>query len=247
MSKKNFFIIAIIIETIIVCFFSSADIGNDTLNIIISNILITALLFFLGKNLNGNMDNCFKMIVVFLIIFATLKVIIIIYEAIYTKSLINDVENIYSNSFLENINSLDELYEAINISDKEKELLTNKEFNKAFNDWYEEYYTKTLEYNIIKFTPLSGRSFIEEARIANIIVAMDIRKEFFDRKEYFENSFQKYKNYYKIYELTDSTQISHHRNEYIWHLIVLFIISTFFEIFWLIILKKNLTFRKIKI
>ena len=109
MSKKNFFIIAIIIETMIVCFCSSADIGNDILNIIISNILITALLFFLGKTLNGNMDNCFKMIVVLLITFATLKVIIIIYEAIYTKGLINDVENMHSSSFLENINSFDEL------------------------------------------------------------------------------------------------------------------------------------------
>ncbi len=242
MSKKNFFIIAIIIETMIVCFCSSADIGNDILNIIISNILITALLFFLGKTLNGNMDNCFKMIVVLLITFATLKVIIIIYEAIYTKGLINDVENMHSSSFLENINSFDELYEAINISDKEKKLITNKEFTKAFNDWYEEYYTKTLQYNIIRFTPLSGRSFIEQARITNIIIEMVTKKE-----EYFENSFQKYKNYYKIYEYYNGTadQMSSYRNEYIWHLIVLFIISTFFEIFWLILLKKNLTFRRI--
>ena len=161
MKKKTWFILLIIIEAIFVCFISVSRRGWDfvkdiVLAILIFNVILTVIIAFIAKNSKDNIKNNKKKLIILIITIIILKSIIVIFEYFYTKQLTSDVINMYSVSFLENINSFDELYDALNISDKEKNLLKNNE--DAYNTWIHQYRHNPLIV-LMYLTPLGDQCF----------------------------------------------------------------------------------------
>ena len=231
MKKRIWFILLIIIEEIFVSYISVSRVGWDfmkdiVLGIFILNIIITITVIFIGKKSNDTLKGDFKKLIMCLIIIILLKSIIIIHESIYTKQLTDDVVNMYSASFLENINNYDELYNALNISDNEKEILINND--NAYYDWIQLENKKTINF-VMNFTPLIEWGYIKSSRI---IWLSSINNS---------NSFKIYKANVSKVDISENNpvkQITRQRKVYIQHLIILFGITTFFEIIWLILLMK---------
>ena len=173
MKRKVLFILIIIIEMIIVSFFSAT---KAFWGILILNIIITAGVIFIGKKTRNTMKNDYRKIAIFLIIFILLKIIVIIHETIYTQGLVDDVINMYSSSFLKNINSYDELYEALNVSDEDKRILANGE--DAVEVWIDSKNSNPINY-IIYCSPLIERFEVESSRIlwlSGISISEKLRK-----------------------------------------------------------------------
>ena len=153
-----------------------------------------------------------------------------IYEYFYTKQLTSDVINMYSVSFLENINSFDELYDALNISDKEKNLLKNNE--DAYNTWIQQDSHNPLKV-LIYLTPLGDQIPVTSSRILWLSTIDNNKKNY-------NNSFEKYKQQISTNQNTNIkdilNKIMREQKEYIQHLSVLLVITSSFEIIWLILL-----------
>ena len=172
MKRKVLFILIIIIEMIIASFLASGFFWG----ILILNIIITAGIIFIGKKTSNTIKNNYRKLAIFLIIFILLKIIVIVHEVIYTQGLVDDVINMRSSSFLKNINSYDELYDALNLSDKEKKILANAE--DATKVWADSLYSNPMNY-IIYSSPLVERFEVEGSRIiwlSNISISEKSRK-----------------------------------------------------------------------
>ena len=173
MRRKVLFILIIIIEMIIATFFSATE---TFLGILILNIIITAGVIFIGKKTSNTIKNNYGKLAIFLIIFILLKIIVIVHETIYTQGLVDDVINMYSSSFLDNINSYDELYDALNLRNEDKKILANGE--DAVEVWADSLYSNPMNH-IIYRSPLFERFDVESSRIrwlSSISISEKLRK-----------------------------------------------------------------------
>ena len=235
MKKKVLYISLLVTQAIIVCFFSVTKIGWDfikdiVLEIVILDVIITGVVIYLEKKSSDSLTkNEAMLMTIVLIVLTILRIVIIGYESIYTNKQAKDIENMYSSSFLDNINSYDELYDALNITNREREIITND--MDCVENWTKELKKNPINY-IRKYTPLVERFSISYSRILYLswINSANIT---------YRGSFSKYKEVYTNAEDKKAVKgIKKDQKEYIQHLIVLFIITTIFESIWLLLMIK---------
>lgn len=233
--KKNIFILMIVIEEMFIGYISVSRVGwnfitDIILPILMINIGITIIFFYLLKRDLINKKNVkHKLLIIILTIIIIFKLIIIVNELIYTNNLVIDVKNMYSSQFMQNVNSYEELINTLNITEEEKNIL-NDNNDYTFSSWAKKEKKKPLNIILTK-TPLIEREHVKAIRMVHMSCLQE-------QKQY-GKSFEKYKKEYSNISSNENPfvlQANELKNNYILHLIIFFIISTLFEMVWLLLI-----------